>query len=264
MKKRNILSLTVFLVVSIIHSPVTYSQNSDPGKKGVRTIYLVRHGQYDHSDKRDAFTGRGLVPLGVAQARLLASRLKAMPVSFTSLTSSTMTRARETAQVVGRDFPGLELKQNPSISECTPPTWRQDVMREATAAEREECVSNIERFFQEFFVPSPDALDRHDIVVCHGNVIRYFVAKVLRVDTLSWLQMSITNCSLTIVRILPDGTMKLDAFGDYGHIPENLRTFTGGDDESKELIVPSTSSAKGSGEQSHGFGAAIFQGQPGQ
>jgi hypothetical protein len=32
--------------------------------------------------------------------------------------------------------------------------------------------------------------------------------------------------------------MKLDAFGDYGHIPENMRTFTGGDDEAKELVIP--------------------------
>jgi hypothetical protein len=55
---------------------------------------------------------------------------------------------------------------------------------------------------------------------------------------MSWLQMSITNCSLTIIRVLPDGTMKLDTFSDYGHIPENMRTFTGGDNESKELAIP--------------------------
>lgn len=241
MKKRNILSLAVLLVISIILSPVAYSQKPDSGKKGVRTIYLIRHGQYDQSDERDEFTGRGLVPLGVAQARLLAARLKSMPVEFTSLTSSTMTRARQTAMVINREFPALELRQSKLICECTPPTWRKDIMIEVSATEKEECVKNIERFFKEFFVPSPDANDRHDMVVCHGNIIRYFVAKVLQVDTMSWLQMSITNCSVTIIRIKADGTMKLDAFGDYGHIPENMRTYTGGDDESKALIVPSAS-----------------------
>jgi len=55
---------------------------------------------------------------------------------------------------------------------------------------------------------------------------------------MSWLQMCITNCSLTIIRVLPDGSMKLDAFSDYGHIPENMRTFTGGNNETKELVVP--------------------------
>jgi serine/threonine-protein phosphatase PGAM5 len=238
MKRKSIFSLAGLLVISIILLPAVHGQHAAVGKTGIRTVYLVRHGQYDHADKRDEFTGKGLVPLGFAQARLLAARLKAMPVAFTSLTSSTMTRARQTAAVIQRDLPELELKQTQLICECTPPTWRQDVMMEVTTAEREECVGNIERFFKEFFVPSPDAAARHDIVVCHGNVIRYLVAKVLRVDPMCWLQMSISNCSLTIVRILPDGTMKLDAFSDYGHIPENMRTYTGGDDEPKELIVP--------------------------
>jgi serine/threonine-protein phosphatase PGAM5 len=243
MKKQKILSLTILLVISIMLSPAAHGQKPDPGKRGVRTIYLVRHGQYDQSDERDEFTGKGLVPLGVAQSRLLAARLKAMPVEFTSLTSSTMTRARQTAVVLNREFPGLELKQSKLICECTPPTWRKDVMAEEKAAETEECVKNIDRFFKEFFVPSPDAGDRNDIVVCHGNVIRYFVTKVLRVDTMSWLQMSISNCSVTIIRIRADGTMRLDAFGDYGHIPENMRTYTGGDDEPKELIMPSETKA---------------------
>jgi len=238
MKRKNLVSLAFLLVLSIIHPAVAYGQNVAAGKKGIRTVYLVRHGQYDHADERDEFAGKGLVPLGIAQARLLAARLKAMPVEFTSLTSSTMTRARQTALVLRREFPGLELKQSQWICECTPPTWRKDVMAETSAAEKEECVKNIEQFFKESFNPAPDARDRNDIVVCHGNVIRYLVAKALQVDTMSWLQMSISNCSLTVIRINPDGTMKLDAFGDYGHIPENMRTYTGGDDESKELILP--------------------------
>ncbi len=235
LKQRHSLSWTVLLAIAILFPTASSAQAAAREKKGTRTIYLVRHGQYDHADRRDEFTGRALVPLGVAQARLLAARLKAMPAAFTSLTSSTMTRARQTAQVIGRDFPGLELRQDPAISECTPPTWRKDIMAEEKAEEMEQCVKNIEGFFKERFIPSPDAADRHDIVVCHGNVIRYIVAKVLRVDPMSWLQMSISNCSLTIIRVHPDGAMKLDAFGDYGHIPENMRTFTGGDDPAREL-----------------------------
>jgi serine/threonine-protein phosphatase PGAM5 len=237
MKKRHGPFLPALLLAIAILSPAAAAgQAAESGKKGTRTLYLVRHGQYDHADARDEFAGKELVPLGIAQARLLAARLRAMPAVFTSLTCSTMARARQTAQVIGREFPGLELKQDPAICECTPPTWRQDVMAGESAEEMARCVKSIERFFTERFVPSPDALDRHDIVVCHGNVIRYLVAKVLRVDTLSWLQMSISNCSLTVVRVNPDGTMKLDAFADYGHIPENMRTFTGGDDPAKELV----------------------------
>ena len=147
-----------------------------------------------------------------------------------------MTRAKQTAEVIGNDFPELTLEQSDLIRECTPPTWREDVMAETKSSEVEGCVNNLEQAFQKYFITSPDDNDRNDIIVCHGNVIRYFLTKVLKVDTMSWLQMSISNCSLTIIRILPNGNMKLDAFSDYGHIPENMRTFTGGKNNEKELL----------------------------
>lgn len=238
MKKINLRPLLIIFLLTISLFENINSQTNDSEKKGTRTIYLIRHGHYNEEDERDEYTGKELTPLGITQARLVATRLKAMPVIFTSLISSTMTRARQTAMIINQEFPELELKQNSLISECTPPTWREDVMAKTDSVEVYECVENIEKAFKEYFIPSPDEKDRNDIIVCHGNVIRYFVAKILKADPLSWLQMSITNCSLTIVRITPNGSMKLDAFSDYGHIPENLRTFTGGKNEEKELVAP--------------------------
>ena len=197
----------------------------DAGERlsGVRTIYLIRHGQYDHEDDSDPDVGKALVPLGVAQARLVAARLAALPVEMTSLTSSTMTRARQTALVIGGDFPNLALRKSELIRECTPSTWREDIMADTFPDAVEACERNLDRAFSKYFVPSPDE-DRHDIIVCHGNVIRYFVTKVLGVDTESWLGMAIGNCSLTIVRIKPDGSMKLLTYGDVGHLPPNMQT----------------------------------------
>jgi serine/threonine-protein phosphatase PGAM5 len=225
-----------YLLLFLVLSTVLYSQSNT--QTGTRTIYLIRHGDYDQTDTSDADVGKKLTQLGIAQTRLLSNRLKGIPVEFTSLTSSTMTRARETAMVINEVFPELNLQQSPLISECTPPTWRKDIMAGVDTTEKEHCVANIEQAFNKYFVPTPDENDRNDIIVCHGNVIRYLVTKVLNVDTMSWLQMSITNCSLTIIRILQDGSMKLDTFGDYGHIPENMRTYTGGENEIKELVVP--------------------------
>ena len=192
---------------------------------GVRTIYLIRHGEYDIEDASDPFVGKALVPLGVAQARLVGARLSGMPVDFTSLSSSTMTRARQTALVIGEEFPELQLESSGLISECTPPTWRKDVMEDETAKDLAACTKQLEEAFPIFFAPSPEA-DRHDIVVCHGNVIRYFVTKVLKVDTEAWLGMSIANCSLTVITVKADGSMKLLSFSDSGHIPPNLSTRT--------------------------------------
>lgn len=238
MKISNFKSLLILFLLVINLPGIIYSQSTNVEEKGIRTIYLIRHGQYDQSDERDEYSGKELVPLGIAQTKLLAARLKAMSSEFNSLTSSTMTRAKQTAMIINQEFPELELKQSELICECTPPTWRRDIMMDTDTLELSECIENLEKAFQKFFISSPDEKDRNDIIVCHGNVIRYFVTKVLKVDTMSWLQMSITNCSLTIFRIMPDGTMKLDAFSDYGHLPENMRTYTGGKNELKELVVP--------------------------
>lgn len=205
--------------------------------KGVRTIYLIRHGEYAPQDDDTPDSLNVLTPLGVAQAHLVSTRLKSMNIKFTSLITSTMTRALQTAEVITEDFPELKLEQSDLIRECTPPSWRKDVMAGVDTTEREECVHKLDKAFQKYFIPSPDDKNRNDIIVCHGNATRYFVTKILKVDTMSWLQMSITNCSLTIIRVLPNGTMKLDAFSDYGHIPENMRTFTGGNNKSKELKI---------------------------
>ena len=232
----NYLFHIVYIFVFVIG--FTQGQNVTLKENGIRTIYLIRHGFYDEADERNDDVGKGLTSLGIAQAKLLSSRLKGITVKFTSLTSSTMTRARQTAMIINEEFPHLQLQQSQLISECTPPTWREDIMAETDSTALAECVANLEKAFNEIFITSPGEEDRNDIIVCHGNVIRYFVTKVLKVDTLSWLQMGIGNCSLTIIRILPNGSMKLDAFSDMGHIPPNMQTVTGGDNSSKELIIP--------------------------
>ena len=200
-----------------------------------RTLYLVRHGQYDHQDERDPDVGKALVPLGVTQARLLGARLAGMPVEFDALHSSTMTRARETARVLGEDL-GLEPMLSRSLRECTPPTWRADLMEGESEEDLDACEAQIEEAFSTYFAPST-AGERHELIVGHGNVIRSFVSRALGVDPKSWLGMSIGNCSLTEIYVAADGSMKILSFSDLGHIPFNLQTRTS-PGQSRDLLVP--------------------------
>ncbi len=232
------LILIITTLVIVINTPMTSGQNPFIKKKGTRTIYLIRHGQYDHEDKRDPDIGKALVPLGIAQARLIANRLKSLPVTMNSLISSTMTRARQTAMIINKEFPDLELQQSLILRECTPPTWRKDIMDREDPDNLEECTDQLETAFSEYFIPSPDEQDRNDIIVAHGNAIRYLVTKVLKVDTMSWLQMTTGNGGLTVVLINSDGSMKLISFNDMGHIPPNLQTVSGLESKSKDLVLP--------------------------
>ncbi|NNG25908.1 MAG: hypothetical protein HKM87_00145 [Ignavibacteriaceae bacterium] len=236
--------LSTFKFTSLIHIAFaliivisTAVQAQDSETTGIRTIFLIRHGDYNHQDERDADVGKELIPLGIAQARLVAARLKSLPIKINILISSTMTRARETAIIINREFPELELRIDSLIRECTPPTWREDIMAEEMESDLDYCAENLEAAFAEYFIPSPDDRDRNDVLVCHGNVIRYFVTKTLNVNTMAWLQMTIGNCSLTIVRIMPTGSMKLITFNDVGHLPPNLQTETGGNNKIKKLKI---------------------------
>ncbi|MGB5893796.1 MAG: histidine phosphatase family protein [Ignavibacteriaceae bacterium] len=235
---RSLILMSATIIVFAVNCNNLFAQENNTKTKGTRTLYLIRHGQYDHDDDRSSDIGKALVPLGIAQARLVANRLKSLPVKMISLISSTMTRARQTAMIINQDFPELELQLTRLIRECTPPTWREDIMDGEDPEELKDCTDNLDAALSKYFIPSPDEKDRNDIIVCHGNVIRYFVTKVLKVETMSWLQMTTGNCGLTVVRIKPDGSMKLVSFNDMGHIPANLRTVSGFESKSKELVMP--------------------------
>ena len=235
---RSLILVATTLIILGVNCSNLFAQESKSQTKGVRTLYLIRHGQYDHDDDRSSDVGKALVPLGIAQSKLVANRLKSLPVKMSSLISSTMTRARQTAMIIKQDFPELDLQQTRLIRECTPPTWRKDVMDGEDPEELKMCTDNLDATFSKYFIPSTDKEDRNDIIVCHGNVIRYFVTKVLKVETMSWLQMTIGNCGLTVVSIKPNGSMKLISFNDMGHIPSNLRTVSGFESKSKELVLP--------------------------
>jgi len=190
-----------------------------------RTIYLVRHGYYDWDNDDDPDTGKALVALGRQQARLIAARLDALPINFTSLQGSAMTRARQTAEIMAPHFPELELQILRDIRECTMTTRRQDIMDELDPGEAAECEAQLEEAWQRLSVPATGKTDEHDIVVCHGNVIRWFVTRALEVDQTAWLAMSVSNASLTTIQIRADGSFKILGVGDSGHIPYRMNTF---------------------------------------
>lgn len=190
-----------------------------------RTVVLIRHGEYVHGDESD--DEGHLDTLGRQQARLLAERLDAMPIEFDSIQASTLNRARETGEIIAQWFPELDLVLHDDIRECTMRTRRQDIMEDLEPGEAEECEATLEGAFARIFRPVTSGRDEFDIVVCHGNVIRWAVCKVLGVDPEAWLQMSIANCSITVVQVRADGSMKLVSFADSGHVPYSMTTYPG-------------------------------------
>lgn len=200
-----------------------------------RTIILVRHGAYQ-PDPADSSPGPGLLPLGVAQARLAGARLGAMPGAFDAFFTSPMTRAHETARVIGADLSGLTPEVVPTLAECTPPTRRREITADETPESMAACSATLDALFRQRFVPAAGTA-RRELFVAHGNVIRSLVTRALRVDPEAWLEMSVGHASITEILVEADGRFKVISVGDVGHLPPNLQTGATGMSE-KSLAVP--------------------------
>jgi serine/threonine-protein phosphatase PGAM5 len=204
---------------------------SQPG--GVRTLYLIRHGAYVADRNADPQLGPGLTPLGIAQARLVAARLNGSGVSFDSMRVSPLQRARDTAAVMHETLSKVPLTQSPLLRECTPTL--PEAAEGEVARERAACTKQLDQAFAQFLVPAADA-ERHDILVAHGNVIRYLTMKALKVDAPVWPALSVAHASLTVIEVRPDGAVRVLAVGDNGHIPSPLVSW--GDANDRQLTVP--------------------------
>ena len=202
----------------------------------VHTLVLVRHGNYAPDPSVDENIGPHLSPIGVAQAHLAANALAALP-RFDGLYASPMQRARDTAAVIGvDDFPDRKFEVVDDLAECTPPTPLGEVAKTEPPADMAACKARLDRLYARFFTAA-NGQDRSDLLVCHGNVIRYLVTRALGVDTGAWLAMSIGNASITTIRIDADGRAHVIAVGDVGHIPPAMRTSAWGDPP-RDLAIP--------------------------
>jgi serine/threonine-protein phosphatase PGAM5 len=152
---------------------------AEPQLPATRTIVLVRHGNYVDDPAADPRLGPHISPIGVAQAHLVGARLAAMPTRFDVLYASPLQRARDTAAVIAEDFPGRHFEVVDDLAECTPPTRRAEVMAQEKPEDLASCQAQLDRVFARFFRP-PAGHEETDLLVCHGNVIRYLVARAGR------------------------------------------------------------------------------------
>lgn len=65
-----------------------------------------------------------------------------------------------------------------------------------------------------------------EIIVCHGNVIRYMFCRALQLPPEAWLRLTTFNCSLTYLAVRPTGTVSCRMLGDIGHLGYDHSTFS--------------------------------------
>lgn len=201
------------------------SEPKGPKPTATRHVILIRHGQYVASDD-DRF--RILTDLGRQQATITGQRLKDLGLKFDKMVISTMTRAQETGSLIGESLPDVE-KANCSLLREGAPYPIEPKSSVWSPLERTYFRDNprIEGAFRKYIhrADPKQTEDSYELLVCHANVIRYFVCRSLQFPAEGWARMSIAHCGLTWLSIRPNGRVSLRGLGDIGHLPPDLITY---------------------------------------
>ncbi|XP_065091422.1 serine/threonine-protein phosphatase Pgam5, mitochondrial isoform X2 [Ochlerotatus camptorhynchus] len=188
----------------------------------VRHLILVRHGQYNMDGRSDL--ERYLTEKGQKQAAISGERLKELDINFDKIVRSTMTRAQETAKIMSISLPELKLYDDALLEEGAPIPPEPPVGHWRPEISFFEDGARIEAAFRKYFHRAePDQKqDSYTLIVCHANVIRYFVCRALQLPPEAWLRISLGHASLTWISIMDDGRVTLRTLGETGHMPREL------------------------------------------
>lgn len=186
-----------------------------------RLLYLVRHGEAVGGDGELSGVGR-------QQAVLTGERLSEVP--FATIHHSTLPRAKQTAEEIASRLPGVPVIASELLRECVPSVPAEDVM----PAEFADYFTGLSPEF--LATDGPDqaaaavetfagasASDRRDLIVSHGNLIRWFVCHALSTPPSQWLSMADYHCGVTVILYRTDRSPVLVSYNDVGHLPAELR-----------------------------------------
>ncbi|KRX68954.1 Serine/threonine-protein phosphatase PGAM5, mitochondrial [Trichinella britovi] len=201
--------------------------------KIVRHIIMIRHGQY--YQRREDSSERILTELGRKQAEVCGDRIRKLikyfePIPLTTLFASTMIRADQTARIICEriGLPVEKISYDPLLEEGAPVepeppkyNWYPEEKKFYEDGAR------IEAAFRKYFHrPEPSQKEPTlEVIVCHANVIRFFVMRALQLPINAWARMNLAHCSLTYVRILENGEVNLVYLGDTGYMPIDMVSY---------------------------------------
>lgn len=192
--------------------------------RAVRHLILIRHGQYNLYGNTDE--EKILTKLGRKQAELTGKRLAELGLPYSLIVRSTMKRAQETSFLIEQSLPNVKAENDSILVEGYPippepplSSWRPEVSLFQDGP-------RIESAFRKYFHRAHENQinDSYTIIVCHANVIRYFVCRALQFPPEAWLRISLKHASITWLAIGPTGKVSLKCLGDAGHLPQELLT----------------------------------------
>ncbi|KAG7400144.1 Serine/threonine-protein phosphatase pgam5, mitochondrial [Phytophthora boehmeriae] len=216
----------------------------------IKHFILIRHGHYINahvpqvSDSEQVLSQMGRQQAGFT-GKYLGMLLSRIPTRHgVSIYHSDMTRAVETAAIIGNDVGEVTLNANRLLREGWPGTpystgfpvggdaaARKNssfgaAMQERARLDTERMDSAFTTFFSSFAeVEEEEDEESYCVLVCHANLIRFFLCRALGVDAAStWGHFEINHCGVTRIDMCANRPIKVVAVNETGHLPQSLIT----------------------------------------
>jgi serine/threonine-protein phosphatase PGAM5 len=179
-----------------------------------RMLYFVRHGHFLNDDSPLA---GGLTALGRKQAKRLGAHLRRYPID--SVVCSDLPRAIETARLVA-DALGIEhVRRRKLLREVVPVAIPGKRVPLSTRAKGKRRLHSINA---ELFRASRST--RHEVIVCHGNLIRALVCLVTGAPLTGLFRMRTHHAGITCFCVTRPG-VKLVSYNSVVHLPTEQQTY---------------------------------------
>ncbi len=194
-----------------------------------RFLYLVRHGNYNAYVTIEDDLGGPLTALGEQQAVYTGQYLSQQPIRH--IYTSVLRRAAQTTEVISKFMPNIPVSEREDLREVTPgiPARLEDNFAERfpemTSDRLRAGQDRADAAFSAFFQPpaQPDTEDEvHDVLVCHGNLIRYLICRTLNVSGSAWGNMIIHQGSISRIMIDDADGIYLMTFNEVVHMPPDI------------------------------------------
>ncbi|CAI5720024.1 unnamed protein product [Peronospora effusa] len=221
---------------------------STPSK--TKHFIMVRHGHYINAHMPQVSDSQQVLSqMGRQQAELTGKHLEVAHARIptrhhVSVYHSDMTRAVETAAIIATYFGEVSLNSSSLLREGWPGTpYSSDFTARSgvTAACNNGAfqamqkrasvdVERMEKAFNWFFFDPRQTHDENDeetycVLVCHANLIRFFLCRALGVDpATTWGHFEINHCGVTRIDVCADRPIKVIAVNETGHLPLSLIT----------------------------------------
>jgi serine/threonine-protein phosphatase PGAM5 len=187
---------------------------------GTRVLYLVRHGQYVTEESHRNY-GQ-LTALGRRQARRTGKRMASAKIA--TIYHSDMPRAIETTEIIAEELGKVPTHSVRALREMLPPFPKRAGQQPRPRKELAEIRAVTAALTKKFFTAPTGKKVRVDLIVAHGNLIRYLVRLAMRDTAVDWWKMGTSNCGVTRIDFHRKGPCFLIQYNDIGHLPASMQS----------------------------------------